>query len=137
MRKAPTPEQKAAAKARRERIRVMMQNAAKMTDAERAALVPAGIVTNEGRHLSPLNSVLVMMQLGAAATIVGGFRQWKNAGRSVRKGEHGAGIYVPIAAGRAEPTAADLEADSAGGRPRFTIGTVFDITQTEPMTEAA
>jgi len=63
--------------------------------------------------------------------MVGGFGQWLRAGRSVRKGESGLGIWVPIAKGKAGEEEAGEGAD--GGRPRFLMGTVFDISQTDAL----
>ena len=133
----PTAEQKAAATARRERFTELANDIARMSDDERAALVArvGAIVTCEGRALSVHNSCLVLTQL-PAASMVGGFRQWMAHGRSVRKGEHGLMIWVPTSRkDDAPPTdgqAAEGEAAGAGKRAGFVMGTVFDVTQTEP-----
>jgi hypothetical protein len=141
-RRAPTPEQKAKAALRRERFRQLAAQVAEMTDDERAALVMkvGSVVTCEGRALSPFNSCLVLTQL-PTASMVGGFRQWLDKGRSVRKGEHGLMIWVPtgkagqgttlVPSGEPEPTTgAGAEHDSK--RSGFVMGTVFDVSQTEP-----
>lgn len=91
-----------------------------------AAKLPA-IATVEGRALSPFNMCLVAAQF-PAATLVGGFRQWRKAGRIVRKGEHGMSLWVPF---RAKAEGAD-DAEQ-GGDVRFGMGTVFDVSQTEPV----
>src|SRR5262249_5129698 len=44
--------------------------------------------------LSAFNSCLVLRQL-PNASMVGGFRQWLDKGRAVRKGEHGLMIWLP------------------------------------------
>jgi hypothetical protein len=99
------------------------------------------IVTCEGHALSVHNSCLVLAQL-PTASVVGGFRQWKEHGRSVRKGERGLMIWVPTSckadaeqpAPEAQPPA---EGQTEGGARRsgFVMGTVFDISQTEPTDE--
>lgn len=84
----------------------------------------AGLRTIESRPLSHFNSCLVMRQL-PQATILGGFRQWKGKGRSVRKGEHGATIFVPIGSKN--------DAGDITERTGFVFGTLFDISQTEEI----
>jgi hypothetical protein len=140
----PTAEQKAAAAERRARFTELAQRVAGMSDDDRAALVAhvGAVVTCEGRALSVHNSCLVLTQL-PTASMVGGFRQWKAHGRSVRKGEHGLMIWVPTARTTdAEPTATEGapaagagEAEGEGKRAGFVMGTVFDVTQTEPTAE--
>ena len=136
----PTPEQKAAAAERRTRFTELAKHIAALTDDERAALVArvGAIVTCEGRALSVHNSCLVLTQL-PTASMVGGFRQWQAHGRRVKRGERGLMIWVPTARkDNAAPVAVDgppagdgpVEGD--GKRARFVMGTVFDVTQTEP-----
>ena len=98
-----------------------------MTPAERERLAMSlgGITTIEGRRLSIFNSCLVLSQ--RPATIVGGFQQWRRAGRIVHKGEHGIAIWIP--------TGTEAEPDHEDERQRFILGTVFDITQTDEIKE--
>lgn len=105
-----------------------------MSDAERQGIADRfGVVSVEGRALSVFNSCMVWMQ-NPAASVVGGFQQWRKAGRCVRKGEHGAAIWVPVGrdAGENPASAADLE-DGKGAGVRFVLGTVFDIAQTDAV----
>ena len=138
MRKQPTEEQKAKAAARRANIRAMCKQIAALNDTQRADLAARmpGVVTVEGRPLSFHNQLMIAFQL-PAATILGGFRQWIKAGRAVRKGEHGAAIWCPI--GHRQPTdntdGGEVNAD--GERPGFILGTVFDISQTDAIHDAA
>src|SRR5262245_12827130 len=99
-RRQPTAEQRQRAAERRERFRALAAQVAAMTDDERAALVMkvGAVVTCEGRALSVHNTCLVLNQL-PTASMVGGFRQWKDHGRSVKKGEHGLMIWVPTGKG--------------------------------------
>jgi hypothetical protein len=140
----PTAQQKAAAAERRKRFTELAKRVAEMTDDERAALVAhvGAVVTCEGRALSVHNSCLVLTQF-PTASMVGGFRQWKAHGRSVRMGEHGLMIWVPTARTTdAEPTATEGQpaagaepAEGEAKRAGFVMGTVFDVTQTEPTTD--
>ena len=137
----PTAEQKAKAAERRARFTELAKQIAALTDDERAALVArvGAIVTCEGHALSVHNSCLVLTQL-PTASMVGGFRQWKAHGRSVRKGEHGLMIWVPTsrttdaepAPTEGAPAADAAEGEGEGKRAGFVMGTVFDVTQTEP-----
>ena len=137
----PTAEQKAAAAQRRERFTELANDISRMTDDERAALVArvGAIVTCEGRALSVHNSCLVLTQL-PTASMVGGFCQWQAHGRSVRKGEHGLMIWVPTSRkDNAEPVAGaeQVEGEGKAKRSGFVMGTVFDVTQTEPTADRA
>jgi hypothetical protein len=137
-RRTPTPEQKQKAAERRERFRALAAQVAEMSEDEGAALVMkvGAIVTCEGRALSPFNSCLVLTQLPTAC-MVGGFRQWKDKGRSVRKGEHGLMIWIPTGKGekgeQAAPPREGEGIDDAPKRAGFIMGTVFDMSQTEPI----
>jgi len=106
---------------------------ARMTDDERAALVArvGAIVTCEGRALSAFNSCLVLTQL-PTASMVGGFWQWKDKGRSVRKGAHGLMIWIPTKGKDDADQPSGEETEGVPKRAGFIMGTVFDITQTEP-----
>lgn len=123
----PTDEQKAKAAERRAAFRDLCNKIDAMTDDERRAFaekMPV-IATVDGRALSGKNSMLVSHQC-EGATIVGGFKQWHSAGRKVAKGERGISIWIPRLSGE--------EADSPDG---FVMGYVWDISQTEPIEEAA
>jgi N-terminal domain of anti-restriction factor ArdC len=133
-RRQPTAEQKQKAAERRERFTALAKHVADMTEDERGALVMklGAIVTCEGRALSPFNTCLVLTQL-PTASMVGGFRQWIDKGRAVKKGEHGLMIWVPTkgkedADKPAEPAA---EVEGTAKRSGFIMGTVFDVSQTE------
>lgn len=120
-------EKQAQAKARKDAIRALARKVAAMTDEERSALLKMPIRTIEGRPLSATNQMLIMMQ-SPRATFVGGFRQWKTAGRQVRKGEHGIGIWFPCTSKK--------ENESEPDDLYFSIGYVFDIEQTEMASES-
>ena len=135
MRKAPTEAQKQAAKLRREKFRGIVKAIAGMPESDRIALSQKVVAaTVEGHVLSLHNQCLLAVQC-PHVTVVGGFRQWKEQGRTVRRGEHGHMIWVPITYGEKngddtpQPSEIDGEEKNIGGR--FLMGTVFDISQTE------
>ena len=130
MRREPTAEQKAAAKLRREKMGKLAHQIEKMSEDERAALTERiGVVTIEGRSLSIHNQCMLALQ-SPAASVVGGFQQWRRSGRMVQKGQHGACIWIPLGI----PKRAEGETESETADPiGFTLATVFDVTQTEPM----
>ena len=131
MKRVVTEEQKRIAAEKREQFKALAARLASMSDEERAELCEKmGTVVNpDGKALSFKNSALCYMQRGPC-TMVGGFLQWKKLGRSVRKGETGMKIFIPVTfkdRGKAEIE----ETDSTGKKPGFMIGTVFDVSQTE------
>ena len=135
----PTEEQKAAAAARREKFRGLWREVAKLPETARIELANrAGIRTVENHELSLMNQCLVARQ-NPSATIVGGFRQWIKNGRTVRKGEHGAMIWVPTGPRNADGTPESplngnaVPETSEAIETRFLIGTVFDVSQTEEI----
>ena len=136
MRRQPTVDQKAKAAERRERFRGIVTQVAAMTDEQRGELVMrcGAVMTCEGRPLSPFNSCLLLTQF-PTSSIVGGFLQWKAHGRSVKKGEHGLMIWVPVGRKGEKADAQDAaETDEKKGSG-FIMGTVFDVSQTETSNE--
>jgi antirestriction protein ArdC len=71
---------------------------------------------------------MIVSQFDFTPTVVGGFKQWLKAGRSVRQGEHGAIILYPVGPKDQEGNLEDPE--------RFFSATVFDISQTESISES-
>jgi len=72
---------------------------------------------------SPNNALMIILQK-PSATQCAGFHAWREAGRSVKKGSHGAAILVPIGA-------------DDDGDLRFTWRYVFDISDTEELSETS
>lgn len=126
----PTQSQKDAAEQRRAKFRQLAKQLSAMPEADRQAIARKlpGIATVEGRALSTINTLLIAAQC-PTATLVGGFKQWKKAGRSVRKGEHGLSLWCPFRAKDGEAVADQDE----GGKVRFGMGIVFDVSQTQPI----
>lgn len=137
MRKELTPEQKEKRDARRQQFRALWKKVAAMGDSERTQLAAKfGFRTVEGHELSLCNTMLIAMQL-PTASVLGGFRQWIKNGRGVRKGEHGAMIWVPIGVAKDKDATIPQTDNSAEAMERhFIIGTIFDISQTEEITTA-
>lgn len=113
---------------RKERINQLRQKLANLSAEEKQALAARGIIaTVEGRQLSLHNSVLVYLQAnGHIPTVVGGYQQWRKAGKQVNKGEHGYMIWFPVGS-KDEETGNIISAD------RFFTGTVFDISQVSDL----
>ena len=137
MRKPPTDAQKQASKLRREKFRGFVKALVQMPEADRIALAnKMAITTCEGHTLSVCNQMLVAMQC-RHATLVGGFRQWKKQGRTVKKGEHGLMIWVPFVYGEKNgddtPQPSEIDGKEEKTEVRFLVGTVFDIGQTAEL----
>lgn len=131
MKKKLTLAQQTARAEKKAKFAALVKRVGDMSVVEKAELASKiGVVNCAGHTLSVRNQILIAMQVGDHATIVGGFRQWLTQGRCVRKGEHGAAILFPRVSGtkeKLEPVA------SSEGEPDvyFLTGTVFDISQTD------
>lgn len=137
-RRAPTEAQKEAAAERRAKIRGLCTIIKNLPEEKRLALAARyGIRTCEGRELSIYNQCLLIHQ-NDKVSMVGGFKQWRELGRTVRKGEKALAIWVPCARGveAGEGAVVPAGADPADLADKFFIlGNVFDITQTETEAE--
>lgn len=128
MRKAPTQEQRQAAEAKRQAAKDLARKFSAMSTEERQeALRDVCILTVGGRRLSDHNTYMVLSAM-RAATVVGGFKQWLEAGRAVRKGQHGLAIWVPTARTYTDEAGNEYREDG-----NFVVGTVFDISQTDAI----
>jgi hypothetical protein len=127
MPKQVTPEQKQKAIERREKFRALVRQVAQMSDSDREAMIMrvGAVVTCEGRELSPTNTMLCLMQC-PGVSMVGGFKQWLRQGRAVSKGQHGIAIWIPCAGKKSDEGEVETET-------YFTMGTVFDISQTQEI----
>lgn len=81
------------------------------------------------------NQLLIMLQSQGEATLVAGFRQWRERGRQVRKGEHGMQIIghstVVVKDDDGKPV---LDEDGNEiHKVWWPVLTVFDIGQTDPI----
>lgn len=143
-RRTLTPAQETARDERRAKFKTLWKQVAAMPESERLLIAcKLGLTTCDGHQLSPGNQYLIFLQ-NPAPSVLGGFRQWQKHGRTVKKGEHGAMIWVPCGAGKkatgeTTPAAqAEGTAEPTGeGSSFFVVGTLFDISQTEEMQPGA
>lgn len=133
MKRKLTVEQQRASEERKARFRVLVKQIANMSELDRVEMSNrmGGILTVEGRSLSLHNTLLLALQC-PSATVVGGFRQWLRAGRAVRKGQHGSTIWIPRLKGTSGESTGP-GADSEKPDVSFLTGTVFDVSQTDPI----
>ena len=119
-----TPEKK-------EQLKQLRQRLANLSAQEKEALLNRGLIlTIEGRALSPHNTIMVYFQATRCTpTVVGGFQQWKRAGKIVKKGEHGFTIWFPVGE-------KDEDGDTVSAE-RFYTATVFDESQVQDMEPAS
>lgn len=145
-------------KAKHERQKALADFIGKLTPEDREKILKAckAVVTIEEHPLSPCNTVLCWYQRGGVIdtdgvkhvdlSVVGGVQQWRKAGRRIKKGEKGLTIWFPRVkkAGSEkgeEETALAIPSQivDANGETktttRFSLGTVFDISQTVPLAE--
>lgn len=100
-----------------------LQERAKVSPEDKAAVDKA---IGTFRMYSPTNAMLIFVQKHDA-TLVAGFHDWRKHGRKVRKGEHGLSIWIPLGLNKKS------EPDAIEEPTGFALGTVFDISQTEPL----
>ncbi len=122
---------------RKLRFRALVKELAELPEEERTRRFSAlpFVKLSSGTAFSPSNAMLIAFQSGGKAvpTVLGGFAEWLKQGRAVRKGEHGYMVWVPI--GAKKPTDESPELPQNSDDVHFIIGTVFDISQTEPKQE--
>ena len=149
--------QKDKAKEQRNEMRKAVAEAvAKLTPEQRSRILEhyKAVVTIEERKLSDWNTWALCMQRVVQKTgrfeidgvgtlpdlsIVGGFNQWKNHGRRVKKGEHAIFIAVPCFKGaQAKPEDGALivpselkSIEERENSPYFKFVPMFHISQTE------
>jgi len=113
---------------KKEKIILIRKTLSEMTEEQRQAVADKlGIVTVDGHLLTPHNQCFLVAQSIINFTVVGGYQQWKKAGRIVRKGEHGFLILVPSK----QKVEENSEMISDEEDVRFYSATVFDISQTD------
>ena len=118
---------------KKEKIIRIRKTLSEMTEEQRQAVADKfGIVTVEGHLLTPHNQCFLVAQSEINFSIIGGFQQWKKAGRIVRKGEHGFLILVPSKSQHDEKSEIVSDEEDV----RFFSASVFDISQTEVITKS-
>ncbi|RJQ57883.1 MAG: DUF1738 domain-containing protein [Stygiobacter sp.] len=122
-------------KEKKEKIIRIRKTLSEMTEKQRQAIADKfGIVTVEGHSLTAHNQCFLVTQSELNFSIVGGYKQWQKAGRSVRKGEHGFYIFVPSKTKEESENSAEVSADDE--TPFFFTAVVFDISQTEAIAKS-
>ena len=116
-----------------EKMRAMVKQVGQLSPEQKAEIAAKyPIVTCEGHEISGFNSCFLTMQTETPLTIIGGFKQWERAGRTVSKGMKTAGyIYVPMKKKDAEGETRTPE------KLRFRLVPVFDVSQTEEKEKVA
>ena len=118
---------------KKDKIIHIRKTLSEMSEEQRQAIADKyGIVTVEGHLLTPHNQCFLVAQSEINFTVVGGFQQWKKAGRIVRKGEHGFLILVPSKTNQEQ----NSEMISDDEDVKFYSATVFDISQTEVLAKS-
>ncbi|MBM3711877.1 MAG: hypothetical protein FJW56_00345 [Actinobacteria bacterium] len=126
-------EKKVYREAKKQKIIALRKMLSQMSDDQRQALAEKfGIVTVEGHPLTPYNQCFLVAQAPINFTIIGGFQQWRKSGRMVKKGEHGFLILVPSVPAKVQDVDNYILSNDDDDI-KFFAGTVFDITQTEPL----
>ncbi|MFF8387891.1 ArdC-like ssDNA-binding domain-containing protein [Streptomyces kanasensis] len=92
-------------------------------------------IANLGRYSA--NNMLLILAQCPHATQVRGFREWKEHGRSVRKGEKGLRIFAPMTVKKKDENGAPVLDENGQEKKRtiFKTVAVFDISQTDPVGE--
>jgi hypothetical protein len=127
-------EQKQRAAERRQKMRELAKRISSMSAEERAQLAAQfPIATIEGKLLSPYNTAFIISQK-PGATVVGGIRQWRAAGRYISGGK-GCGLALWIPTGAKRNGDAPEEVSEEGDTVRFLLGTVFDVSDTSEFGE--
>ena len=116
---------------KKSRIQAIRKTLSEMTEEKRTELIEKFgiVVTIEGHPLTAHNTCFLYAQTEKPITVVGGFQQWRKAGRTVKKGEHSLLIFVPSTKGKEEQPANEEDVF-------FFTANVFDITQTEPKAQS-
>jgi hypothetical protein len=118
---------------KKEKIIRIRKTLSEMTEEQRQAVADKyGIVTVEGHLLTPHNQCFLVAQSEINFSVVGGFQQWKKAGRIVRKCEHGFLIFVPSKTKQVENQEIILDDEDV----HFFTAIVFDISQTEVIAKS-
>lgn len=125
-----TPEQKAARLEKLQALKELTRRISEMTEAEKAAWISrAPVLRADGQPFSPTNQKILAAQLDTV-TMCAGFAQWKQLGRSVKKGEHGLACWAPAPKAK-DPNKKPGECSASELDMYFFMTTVFDISQTE------
>jgi hypothetical protein len=116
---------------RKERTKNLVKQLNELSKDELLKISEFNISSISGTAYSLRNQQLIAMQsfyTETIPTVCGGFHQWKENGRKVKKGEHGFLILYPVGI---KKDAQDDEEPT-----NFFSAVVFDISQTEELNES-
>lgn len=116
---------------KKDRIRDLRKKLANLTDEQKAAIIKNSMVLSiQGTPLSIHNTMLLYLQSDTIHTqpsVVGGYRQWQEQGKQVKKGEKSMMIWAPTNRKKDESKEENDEDIT------FFPVNVFDISQTETI----
>jgi hypothetical protein len=134
-------EEQAQAEAKKAKMKQFIDQVAEMSEEQLTRLKERiNIITCDGHSLSLKNNALLDLQaegIGLTVSVVGGFSQWLDKGRVVKKGERAFCIMAP-SSGKAKDKAGKVRLAEDGSeltKTYFKLVSVFDISQTEVVTE--
>lgn len=119
-----------------EKMKVFAAQVAAMSEDQRAAIAERmPVITIAGHVISARNTCLLALQLPGPVTIIGGFRQWLESGRCVRKGETAAYILRPATrkANAAESSDGGAQDSEQSAVSFYVPVPVFDVSQTDVL----
>jgi hypothetical protein len=134
-------EEQAQADIKRAKLKEFIDQVAEMTEDQLIRLKEKiNIITCDGHSLSLKNNALLDLQAegtGLTVSVVGGFNQWLDKGRAVRKGERAFTIMAP-SAGKAKDKGGNVRIAEDGSevmKTYFKLVSVFDVSQTDLIPE--
>src|SRR5436190_17702757 len=128
VRRAMSESDRLAYEARKAQRRDIAKRVAAMSQSDREIMAAhSGLRMITGHKLSTFNTCFILHQ-DEQATVLGGFNQWRESGRKVKKGGRSVAIWRPIGA-KDENGATICDPDDK----RFALISIFDIAQTEPI----
>jgi len=111
---------------RREKTKNLVNQLNELSNDELLKISEFNISSISGTSYSLRNQQLIAMQsfyTNVIPTVCGGFHQWKENGRKVKKGEHGFIILYPVGVKK--------DSQNEDEPTNFFSAVVFDISQTE------
>lgn len=130
------------AQEKRDRIRNFSKEISQYTNEELQEIAEELCITTiEGHVLSLKNQVLLDTQtrdLSWTPSVVGGYKQWLEAGRQVKKGSSSLAIIAGAMGNKKDKEGNNIINKDSGENEKklqFRIVNVFDITQTEEIQE--
>jgi hypothetical protein len=116
---------------KKNRINDLRKRLANLSEEQKAAMVQNGMVLSvQGKSLSINNTMLLYLQsdtINTQPTVIGGYRQWQEQGKQVKKGAKSMMIWAPTNR-KNDESKEENDEDCT-----FFPVNVFDISQTETI----